>query len=514
MKYIPCLLLVYYCLLSSVQAQVQYHSDSLVRHTATKQYIDFVLARPALLGDSTLKGFGEAQVYYDSRQTNFRTAQTAQKKQTAAFEARGYNKIGSRLHVSGSFLFSKEWQDSLAYSLQGLDRSGIPGYYFVPKAGKFERQTYQGTAHAGYVWKPNKWRSDLQLSYTHHWATRSVDPRMEHYTMQLILKPSVSYQVGKVQTTLQGIWGYANAQTNLSYKHTPYTFGNAFPEYQYRTSYGYGSVSLPLDSANLRQYHHYRGIALQGKVDGSRWNMLWHAQYQQIEVKSTNDMRKMVNYFVRQRFIMDELHLSVLGIRPGINPTSIRLEWNFRQGDDFNANVRRKNYLLDQWDASFSFAQALHTDSRLPKEFGIDGTLLHDQRKDGSTSHSMQRTWMDIGVPLALSYVFPTQSRLRWSVRPSYRVSLKNELHIPATQHNEFSLGIAYPEYYYYGTNALSLQSRLEFIDTKSMKNQHLGWYADFGWTTPGQYNGDIYPGTAVYRGNNTAFRLGISFYL
>ncbi|PRD56681.1 hypothetical protein C5749_05475 [Sphingobacterium gobiense] len=472
------------------------------------------MSHPTLLWDSTqIKGFGVADLHYLSKRTDFRTAQTEREHQAAAFEARGYNKIGSRVYVSGSFQFRKTWQDSLAFALRGPQPDGMPTYYFVPKAGKFERQIYQATAHVGYALKPNKWRTDLQMDYLHHWATRSVDPRMEHYTMQLVLKPSLSYRLGTLQTTLQGIWGYANAQTNLSYKHTPYTFGNAFPEYHYRTSYGYGNISLALDSSDMRQYDHYKGIALLGKTHKANWELLWHGEYLHTQQNSTNDQRRMVGYFVKQRFSLDAFRLSFFGIHHHSNPLAIRLVAEHKQGEDFNGNMRSKNYLWQQSRALVGFTKTLQSTTHLPKEFGVETTITHDERTDGSTNHYMQRTWVDVGMPLAITYVLPAANRIRWTLRPSYRISLHNELNIPNTQYTIFSTGIAYPEHYYYGTNALSLQTRLAYIGKTSVRYP-FGLYIDLGWTRPDGYHGEIYPGTKYYSGNNTALQLGLNFYL
>ena len=515
MKYLQCLFLLCCCMAATVQAQDYYQSDSILRYSASEQHIDFLLTHPTLLWDSTqMKGFGVADIHYQSKRNDFRTAQTEREEQTAVFEARGYNKIGSRIYVSGAFQFRKAWQDSLAYALRGPQLDGMPTYYFVPKAGTFERQIYQATAHVGYALKPNKWRTDLQMDYLHHWATRSVDPRMEHYTMQLVLKPSLSHRIGALQTTIQGIWGYSNAQTNLSYKHSPYTYGSAFPEYHYRTSYGYGNISLALDSGDMRQYDHHQGIALLGKTRKDHWELLWHGEYLHTQQNSTNDQRRMVDYFVKQKFSLDAFRFSFLGIHHRTNPFAIQLSAEYKQGEDFHSNMRRKNYLLQQSHALIGFTKTLQPESRLPKEFGMETIITYDERTDGSTSHYMQRTWMDLGLPMALTYVLPAKNRIRWAFRPSYRVSLHDELNIPATQLNIFSTGVAYPEHYYYGTNALSLQTRLAYIDRTSMKNYTIGWYIDFGWTRPASYHGEIYPGTLYYRGNNTALQLGINFYL
>src|SRR5690606_30053837 len=129
---------------------------------------------------------------------------------------------------------------------------------------------------------------------------------------------------------------------------SPYTYGSAFPEYHYRTSYGYGNISLALDSGDMRQYDHHQGIALLGKTRKDHWELLWHGEYLHTQQNSTNDQRRMVDYFVKQKFSLDAFRFSFLGIHHRTNPFAIQLSAEYKQGEDFHSNMRRKNYLLQQ----------------------------------------------------------------------------------------------------------------------------------------------------------------------
>lgn len=473
--------------------------------------MQYLFGHSALLQDTARQNFGDLTVYYDRKNLNYRTSQMAQKTGVAAFEARGINYLSDKIVISGAFSYAKTWQDSLAYFLGGLDDNSIPGYFYTPKAGEFERQTYDAQAHLGYKLKPN-WHADLQANYTHHWSTRSVDPRMELYSMKFLLKPSLSYiTAGQQHFSISGIWGYGRGQTDISYKNRRLNDGTAQPEYHHFTSFGYGYIK-ELDSTSLRQYDQYRGLELAGTWNQPRWTLYWSASYLKRNNENTNDVRYMQNYQIKQTFDLDQLDVDLLFTDKRINGNLIRFNLKSISGHD-GVYHSGKNYFLSQWNMSLLYSKAFASASRSPKEAGISIQSAYDKRDDALTAHLAERRWIDLAAPLSWSKRGKSEDRFRLQLTPSYRIRLTNRLQVPDSQINSFSLGIAYPEFYYFDSNVFSVQTKLSYLTSKLFNKTKTAFFIDFRFESAPRLNTTPEDHQA-FRGQNTNWRMGVNFYL
>jgi hypothetical protein len=74
---------------------------------------------------------------------------------------------------------SRIWQDSLAWSLQGIPNTINPYYFIAGKAGKYQRLNYDLNALATY----RLWRDQLYLAsginYFYNTASGSIDASNE-----------------------------------------------------------------------------------------------------------------------------------------------------------------------------------------------------------------------------------------------------------------------------------------------------------------------------------------------
>lgn len=486
-------------------------SDSLFNNLKEQQRLDFLFRSVALMHDSVGQNFGVATLSFQTDERNFRTSQVAQSRSDAALETRGISYLGKKTVVSGMFSYQKSWEDSLSYFLAGLEDNRMPSYYFVEKAGQFERQTYRANAHVGYQFS-NNWHLDGELDYTHHWATRSVDPRMDLYSMTWLFKPSVSYTVGNHFFAIQPIYGQGRGQTDLSYKNSSNPEGTENAMYHYISSYGYGTMQR-LDTATLRQYDRYAGLNLQGKLQHGAYELLWEVGYLKRANESTHDVANMDNYFVAQSFVLETFHIDLLASQRGLNGASLRLFFVKDKGVDAD-RYRGQNYFLSQWKSGLTILKNVQQQSHWPMEFGLDLQANYDERDDAASSHYAERQWVELATPMAFTHVWNNQERLRWQIQPSLRIPLKNELTVPATQMNSFSKGIAYPEFYYYDVKSVAVQSRLTFITGKLRVKSPISFFLEASLTKPFHYDGDLLSGTLIYTGHNLRARAGISFYL
>lgn len=499
-------------MLVQLHAQMKYDSDSIDWNRGSRQKMSYLLDHPAFIQDTLHHGYGKASVDLSSDRQSYRTAQQAYRTSVAGFSAEGYNQLG-RVLVAGKFHFSKTWEDSLAYSLGGSTAHRLPTYYFVPKAGKFERQVYQADAYVGYDVIPHRWKTGINLSYLHHWATRSVDPRMEYYEMMLRLQPHVSLTVNKTIWTLGGTTGYGRSQTELSYKSNKYPTGNLYPEYLHYLNLGYGSF-VKMDTSELRKYDTYKGLNLGVKTVVGTWELLANLDYTNQKNKNTNDRQRMVGYFTKQSFELDEYEVNVFANNQHANQTSIYFQLNHASGSDFNAIYGGKNYILSQWSGTTSITQLFHARQKWEKELGIDISYFYEERRDAATVHFAQRAWINTGIFIGGTYKTNLGDRIRWNINPSYRFKLDNQLTIPDTQVKIFSTDIAYPEFYYYDVNVVQIKSRLEYFTKRIMKNYGVGFRLEGGVTSPESFKGIQQTNTKVYTGDNYAVKAGINLYL
>lgn len=478
---------------------------------AGEQKMQYLFNHTMLFQDTARTNFGDLSIYYDRKNLNYRSSQMAQKTAVAALEARGINYLSDKVVVSGTFRYAKTWEDSLAYFLGGLDDNSIPGYYYTPKAGKFERQTYDAQAHIGYKIDQH-WQADLQANYTHHWATRSVDPRMELYSMKFLLKPSLSY-IGRSQQhiAITGIWGYGKGETNISYKNRTLNDGAAYPEYHHYSSFGYGYIK-ELDSTNLRQYDRYRGAELAGTLTRPQWTLNWSASYLNRHHENTNDVRHLQNYMVKQTFNLDQLAIDLLFTDKRINSNLLRFKLTTESGQD-GVYHKGTNYFLTRWNTSLIYSKAIASSSSNPKEVGISIESLYDKRDDALTALA-ERSWLAMSVPLSWSKIWQSAERVRLQLTPSYRLRLTNSLKILSGQLNSFTAGVAYPELYYYDANVLAVQTKLSYLTNRVIRTTKTAFFIDLRFESASKLNSALTEGTAAFRGRNTNWRMGVNFYL
>lgn len=509
MRYFSLFILICFC--SLAHAQQNYHSDSLLWSKSGEQKMQYLFGHSILLQDTTRQNFGDVTVYYDSRNQNYRTSQMAQKTTVAAFEARGINYLSDKIVVSGAFRYAKTWEDSLAYFLGGLDDSSIPGYFYTPKAGKFERQTYNAQAHLGYKIK-QQWQADLQVNYTHHWSTRSVDPRMEHYSMKFLLKPSISYVTRSQQHfSVSGIWGYGKGQTDIAYKNSRLNNGAFLPEYHHFTSFGYG-YSKQLDSTSLRQYDQYRGLELAGTWIQPSWTLYWSAGYLKRSNENTNDVRHMQNYHVKQTFDLDQIDLDLLFTDKRINGNLVRFNLKSSSGHD-GVYHKGKNYFLNRWNMGLLYSKAFASASTSHKEVGISVQSTYDKRDDALTEHLAEHSLIDLAVPLSWSKIGKSADRFRLQLTPSYRFVLTNSLQVPDSQINSFTRGIAYPEFYYNDADVFALQTKLSYLTSKILNTTKTAFFIDLRFESASKLK-TVLKESNAFRGQNTNWRMGVNFYL
>ncbi|MGJ1195692.1 DUF6850 family outer membrane beta-barrel protein [Sphingobacterium spiritivorum] len=511
MRYLLVFVL-HFIVLVNLHAQMKYDSDSIDWQRGSRQKMSYLLDHPALIQDSLQSGYGKANLDFLSDKRNYRGAQQAYSTTSASFSAEGYNQLG-RVLVAGKFYFNKTWEDSLSYRLGGIVDQPLPTYYFVPKAGKFERQTYQADAYVSYEAVPNRWKPGINLSYLHHWATRSVDPRMDYYEMTLKIQPEISFIHNKTIWTVGGIIGYGRSQTDMSYKSSKYSTGNLYPEYLYYLNLGYGSF-VKMDTATLRKYDSYKGLSLKTKTEIGSWSLFANADYIARTNKSTNDRQRMVGYYTKQRFDLDEYKINIFLNSQKTNNTSVSFGLTHVNGADFNAIYGGKNYLLTQWTGNTSLTQVFHARRRWEKEIGIDVSYFYDERQDAATQHYTQRSYVNAGLLFGGTYKTNKQDRVKWSIQPSYRLKLNNVLTIPETQLKIFSTDIAYPEYYYYDVNVFHIRSRLEYFTKRIMKNYGASFYVEGDITSPEDFKGIQQSNTKVYTGKNSIIKAGINLYL
>ncbi|WDF67452.1 hypothetical protein PQ465_14190 [Sphingobacterium oryzagri] len=494
-----------------VCGQQPFRSDSLSNNFSASQRIDFLFRNASLMQDSLGQKFGEATLSFQVDERNFRNSQVAQSRSDATLETRGINYLGKKTVVSGMFSYQKSWEDSLSYFLAGLEDNSMPSYYFVEKAGQFERQTYRANAHIGQQ-VAKHWSVNAALDYTHHWATRSVDPRMDLYSMTWIFKPAVSYAFGRYLLSLQPIYGRGSGQTDLSYKKSSASEGSAYSKSHYVSNYGYGTIQR-LDTATLRQYDRYRGLYFQGRFRPRSYELLWSLGYEKRINENTHDAVNLDNYYVTQSFDLQTYSIDVLIAQQRANGASLQLQFFTRNGVDAG-RFRGHNYFLSQWKLDLSAVQNFQEQSAWPIALGLNVNAAYDERDDAASSHYAERQWLTFALPFSVTRIWNRRERLRLQLNPSLRLPLRNSLVIPATQINSFSLGIAYPEYYYYAVKSMSIASRLTFLTSKLWTKSPLGFFVEANVTKPFRYRGDIFPGTTLYSGNNFQAKAGLSFYL
>lgn len=442
--------------------QSMFPNDSLIWQIPAQRKLQFHLAHPNLvrLQQKDFK-VGEAELSHHYKTGEYRRAKDAYQQHVAAFDSYGISQIDSFI-VSGRFSFNKIWEDSLANSLRGLEDDLSPYYYFVQKAGRYERQNFEGNVQVRYAGLSSYLQPGLKFDYQMHWTTRSVDPRPNVASVAIKFNPFISADFGNDLLSVGAMYGYGEEETNITYKNTMFATSMLYPDRIYYTNQGFGYIAQK-DSSTMRNYDQYWGGNISYSLRRNRIDLFADVEFQKKVTNSTFDLKRREVYAKRSEFTLQTLK-GVAQLQIG-DPQNVHnlvdLAVEFLNGQDFNYNIRSTNYLV-----SSSLIDIDYGYHKQATSVGIGTSYWSAKKSDAAAAH--EHSYQQMQLRLVYRKLFSLgRDFFETELIPNYTFKLSNRLIVPETQVNVFTTSIVYPDYDYFNLQPLGVNLNLGYIMPK-----------------------------------------------
>lgn len=458
------LLLILFVLLS-VRGYTQSSTDSLYTYEQTKNNIKVAQLNTNFLLNTDINRIGTSLFKYNRENGGYRKAQQAQNTVIGGVRTEGINKF-KRFVTSGYFAFSRTWQDSLAWTTKGTEVDEQPYYYGSIKAGKYERFKYQLGGLASYSLIDKKLYIGVGLDYLYNSATRSVDPRPEVNTFELILKPEILYKWKRHTIGVNALWGYGREVTSIGYKNVMFNTGsNGYPDRKNYLIQGYGFVTDNQGNDPLRRFDRHYGIGLSYSTSINSYLLKTSLNYK----TTLEDNFKIFSNSIRRSYLSfyDTEKLSFfLGIDKATPKFEHQLLLNYdrQQAEDLNIIFYAVNYkyAANQFNLSYLFK---HNQSAVfQKEFGVKLNYNQTQRDDLATDHHVDYSSIEPSLVANLYFKLKNKDRFSTGVDVGQRLPQRQFLSVPANQVHVFTTGVVYPDYYYYNSKVLRTSLKASYV--------------------------------------------------
>ncbi|SJZ39860.1 DUF6850 family outer membrane beta-barrel protein [Sediminibacterium ginsengisoli] len=469
-------ILVFATAIAPASAQVKNGGDSLYRSVISRNNIAFINSNSTQLEAGDVNKAGMASLSFNTANGSYRRSQEAQQSTTANFYTEGISTIG-RFKVAGSFRFNKIWEDSLAWSMKGIDEDVQPYYFFAGKAGAYERQNYNLKAIVSYTLLKDRLFLASGFKYDYHWTTRSVDPRPDVKLFSIQVSPSLTYKAGDHVIGAGITWGYGNETNSITYKNKNYAGNQLYIDRNSYLSLGYGHIAKMQGS--LRRYDKFSGFDLNyaGTVAGI--NTKASFSYLLREEDNTRDAGSSQTYSLFSYLQLEDYKAALLLT----DKTGRRqLQFSFLSGSALNwaaeFNATSYQYVSNHADATY----LQRFGKRVTHEAGFSLAYDDVSKDDMVEEHSIAYQLLQPGLQYNIYWNNKERDQFSAGFSPSVKLPLNNQIHVPATQENVFTKGIVYPDYIYRDSKVLQLDAEIAASTHRLVRNLHMGLKIKASW--------------------------------
>jgi len=470
-------------------------ADSLYLFKQDHTELNYIIRSGATLLSSDINRLSTAGINYQQANGHFRTAQQAEKSKALDFGTSGITTLG-KFKLYGTFNFKRSWQDSLAWTMQGLPNVAEPYYFAAGKAGKYQRLNYTMGGLATYQLPGEHFYVASGLDYQYNTASRSVDPRPSVQTFHLLVSPELIYKKDRQSIGAGILWGYEHEKNKVSYKNKDFNKGLSYPDRVNYMMMGYGYHTISGDVDNMIRRSKYIGANLNyAYVDSTttlRTRLAYKKQNEENSFPLTNsvDNRLFSSFFLHDyafSFLASQRHT---GFRH-----QLQGEVDYQKGNDRNIELGGVNYRYSSYSAVLDYTIQPFSSSSVNFEFGLNALLYNQQQKDISATHTMDFTYVKPGIQATLYKKYRNADRLKVSVSPAVRLPLSSSFIVPSAQENVFTYNIAYPAYTYYTSTVGNINASVEYTTSHFIKDVRSGFAINSNYYKP-LTTGTVYTGS------------------
>lgn len=467
-------------------AQEKLPADSLYMHSQSLRRIEDATQHAASLLSSGYGKVSTASLSYHLEQGHFRTAQSAESGRGVSFRSNGISTLG-RFKVAGFFNFSRTWQDSLAWNLQGVSNSITPYYTAAGKANNFQRQNYNFGGLLTYAMVKDKLYLAAGIDYLFNTATGSIDPRPSVQTFQLRFNPQLLYKSGRHIVGAELQLAYGKESNSVRFSNDAYGGqGNLYPDRINYLVMGAGLIK-PIGSIPLKREDNILGFSLNYAYTaedayltaGLNWNR--HYEYNFSQLTNSSNITKF-GAFTTQNYNGRIL----AGIKSMNYEHQMQVILQSQTGSDFNYTeyAGSRNYKYSHRNIVFNYTALKKSGSRTESEIGAELIYNSVSKKDGASVVSVLQQYIQPGIHGALYNNFKDRSILAFHLAPSVRLPLSNEIEIDNST-NVFANATLYPDYTYWSSTAGILDFGAKYSSPKLFKNMNSGFGINATYINP-----------------------------
>lgn len=490
-------------------------ADSVYFYTQTRTGLSFALssATQLIATDTGLFRVGILEARYQQQEGGLRRSQVAQQSRQAVLYTEGIATLG-RFRVAGLFQFDRGWDDSLAYNMSPQNDPVAPYYYFAGKAGKYERQNYRFKAIGTYALQPGKLWLGASMDYNYNWMSGSLDPRPENKTLTVYLQPELTWRKGPHTIGVSGEYGFGQENNSIQYMNDNYIGGTIYPERIYYLNRGYGTIAMR-DQAIYQRVRSYYGGGAQYHLGLNEWEVRAGLRFRWLTEKNTREQFARNKLAVHSMWYMQDWSGEAMVQRnAGKSRQQLHLRGGVQLGDNMDSLYNAANYLYDRYHGGFTYLRMPKEHRRFTPEWGIKLDAESVKRQDFLQSHLAEYAYLQPGAVLNLYWSQKNGDRFSLNIEPSLRLPINNNLQVPTTQVNVFTVGIAYPDYYYWKSTLLNAHTGARWVSKRIIPKMTSGFSLDVDYSARLNNHEIIYPAAFLPDVSRIGIKAGFQLYL
>jgi len=469
-------------------------ADSLYLYNQDYKTIRYITESGTQLISSEIIKLSTASINYQQANGHFRTAQEAEESKTLSFGTSGITTL-SKFKLYGYFNFSRSWQDSLAWNLQGVNNAADPYYYAAGKAGKYKRQNYTMGGLVTYKLPGKHFYAASGIDYQYNTASRSVDPRPSVQTLNLLVTPELIYKNKRHTAGLGLVYGFGHEKNKISYKNDEYDKGLSYPDRVTYLMMGYGYFTIG-GADDLMRESNTIGANLNYAYQDSTTSFRTRFAYQKQKEDNLFPLDESINNRLISSFYLHDYTWSFLASQHNTNfRHQLYANLNAKKSNDNNLELGGVNYRYSSFAALLGYTIQPYSLSSLNFEFGFNALYYHQQQKDIGADHNMDFTYIKPSLQAAVYKKYRNADRLKFSLSPSVRLPVSSNFIVPQTQENIFTYSIAYPAYTYNTATIGSIETGVEYTTSHFIKDVRSGFAINSTYIKP-ITTGTIYTGS------------------
>lgn len=421
--------------------------------------------------------FGAVAVGYSAENGDLRLSNKAFTKQDFSFYTYGFNTIG-KTKISGDFLFDKQFEDSLANSLNNTIDHWSPMNYYATKAGTYERQNYRANVTISQAVTAHL-RPFINVLYHKHWSTGSVDPRLESNKFVLKYNPGVAFEKNQWASSVKLILGKSYERQDLTFKNISFKESLLFPERIAYLNLGYGYISIK-DTSHFRKFTNHIGGEFSLAKRGPQDEIYLQGSLERSKEELSHDVRSRKEYTVRSRYIEQNILAKFTWIHTYDQALqAVKVDFEKIHGYDgnnlFSSNLNTVNYNVDVQQIGFSYQWNSLRAKPLNYDFGLQLGLQSINRSDYASYTAVENNFLHVKPNFSVRFKAANQDNLQLSVAPMLRKSVHSSLSLSENSINTFSKNVVIPDYAFYATDLFGGDLKAQYLTKRISANFLIG---------------------------------------